>query len=131
QTSGAYGFRDQLQDSMALSFAKPEVARSQLLRAASRQFPEGDVQHWWLPHSGRGVRTHISDDRVWLAYAAAYYVARCGDPGVLEEQVAFLDGPKLGEGEHDAFFQPSIASESATLYEHCARGLDQCIELSG
>ena len=131
QASGAYGFRDQLQDSMALSFAMPELTRAHLLRAASRQFPEGDVQHWWLPHSGRGVRTRISDDRVWLAFAAAHYVARCGDLDVMEEEVPFLEGPKLGEGEHDAFFQPSQASETASLYEHCARGLDQCIQLSG
>jgi cyclic beta-1,2-glucan synthetase len=131
QASGAYGFRDQLQDGMALSFAQPEETRAHLLRVAGRQFVEGDVQHWWLPHSGQGVRTRISDDRVWLAYAAATYVTATGDAAVLDESVPFLDGPPLAPGEHDAFFQPMQAEASASLFEHCARGLDQCLELTG
>jgi cyclic beta-1,2-glucan synthetase len=131
QSSGAYGFRDQLQDSMALMFAMPHAARDQLLRAASRQFVEGDVQHWWLPQSGQGVRTRISDDRAWLAFAAANYIVRCDDEAVLEEKISFLEGPALSEGEHDAFFQPTLAEESGSLFEHCARALDQCIALTG
>ncbi|RXF69276.1 GH36-type glycosyl hydrolase domain-containing protein, partial [Hansschlegelia zhihuaiae] len=131
QASGAYGFRDQMQDGMALSFADPSETRRHLLRAAGRQFPEGDVQHWWLPHSGQGVRTRISDDRVWLAYAAATYVATSGDAAVLDEETAFLDGPQLKPGEHDAFFQPMDSGERASVFEHCARGLDQCVVLTG
>lgn len=131
QASGAYGFRDQLQDGMALTFSRPEFARSHLLRAASRQFVEGDVQHWWLPHSGQGVRTRISDDRVWLAFAAATYITTSGDIAILDEWVTFLEGPQLKEGEHDAFFPPLIAPQSASFFEHCARGLDQCLQLTG
>ena len=126
QASGAYGFRDQLQDVMALTVAQPAIAREHLLRAAARQFVEGDVQHWWLPQTGQGVRTRISDDRVWLAYAVAHYVEVDGRSAVSRRERAVPRGPELAmPDEHETFFQPSASERARHLFEHCARALDQ------
>ncbi len=123
QSGGAYGFRDQLQDVLALLYARPDVAREHILRAASRQFVEGDVQHWWHPDTGEGVRTRCSDDMIWLAYATARYVEVTGDLTVLDERVASLRARGLAVGEHDLYAVPEVSDERATLYEHCVRAL--------
>jgi cyclic beta-1,2-glucan synthetase len=131
QSSGAFGFRDQLQDTLAFLLHEPDLARRQIVNAASRQFKEGDVQHWWLPGTGAGVRTTISDDVVWLAYATHEYIHTTGDAAVLEEQLPFLQGTALTPGQHDAFYKPEVSSETASLYEHAARALDLAIVRTG
>lgn len=125
QSSGAFGFRDQLQDALAFVYSAPQIARDMILQAAARQFVEGDVQHWWHLPSGEGIRSRCSDDLLWLPYAACQYVAATADMDILDVTVNFLEGPQLKPHELEAYSQPEISVERETLFGHCRRAIEK------
>ena len=128
QSGGAYGFRDQLQDVMALVYSDPQVARQQILIHCRHQFVDGDVQHWWHAERGKGIRTRFSDDLLWLPFVTSHYIDRSGDTGILDEMTLFLEDEPLGENEDERYSIPRISGEQASVYEHCVRAIERGLQ---
>lgn len=131
QAGGAYGFRDQLQDALALLHSRPDLARAQILLHAAHQYEEGDVQHWWHEETQRGIRTHISDDFLWLPYAVGRYVEHTGDERILDETAPFLHSEPLPEDEHERYEPTQTSTQSGTVFEHCLRAIDRALQRFG